>query len=368
MNQRTLAPDGMLRGGRRCSPLVWSLLVTSLVGTPSSVDGQVQAPAPASTISSLKRLSLDELSNLEITSVSRHREPLFDAPASIYVIGREDIRRSGAATLPEVLRLAPNLNVAAVGRTGPAQQSISARGFNNNVGNKLLVLIDGRTVYTPLFSGVFWDQQDLLLTDIDRIEVISGPGATLWGANAVNGVINVITKPASETQGGVGSFTLGSFNRDVALRWGGKAKTASYRAYAKFMGWDNTKQADGTDLRNNWRRGQVGMRADWGDSRDTFTVQGDAFTGETEHRGYVVNIEIPPLEVSGFNVLTRWNRKLQDDANMQLQAYIDQSDRNDFVLFGPKANLFDVEFQHSTPIRRHRLTWGTGYRRAEDRI
>jgi iron complex outermembrane recepter protein len=360
----------MLNGRRSCRPLLWLLLATCLIGTPRIAFGQIQAPvpAPSSTTSNLKRLSLDDLLNVEITSVSRHSERLFDAPASIYVIGSEDIRRSGATTLPEVLRLAPNLTVANVGRTGPAQQAISARGFNNNVGNKLLVLIDGRTVYTPLFSGVFWDQQDVLLSDIDRIEVISGPGATLWGANAVNGVINVITKPASETQSGVGSATLGSFTREVALRWGGTVRAVSYRAYAKFGGWDHTKQANGADLRNAWHRRQGGFRADWGSSRDTVTVQGDAYTGGSEHRGFVGAIEVPALEVSGFNVTTRWTRRLQGSANMQLQAYIDQSDRNDIVLFGPKAALFDVEFQHSSPIGRHRFTWGSGYRRAHDRI
>jgi iron complex outermembrane recepter protein len=347
--------------------LGWLLLATCLVATPRGASGQVQAPvpAPASTVGNLKRLNLDDLLNVEVTSVSRHSERLFDAPASIYVIGSDDIRRSGAVTLPEVLRLAPNLQVS---RVDPAQHSISARGFNNNVGNKLLVLIDGRTAYTPLFSGVFWDQQDLLLSDIDRIEVISGPGATLWGANAVNGVINVITKPASETQGGAGSATFGSANREVALRWGGALSAASYRAYVKFAGWDNTRMASGVDHRNDWHRGQVGMRADWGGSRDSVTVQGDAYSGESEHRGFVGTFEVTPLEVSGFNVMTRWTRQLQGDASMQVQAYVDQSDRNDVVLFGPKANLFDVEFQHSSPFGKHRLTWGSGYRRAHDRV
>jgi iron complex outermembrane receptor protein len=222
----------MLGSLTACRPTTWFLLAACLACTTRVASGQTPTPGPGSaSISSLKRLSLDDLINVEVTSVSRHSEALFDAPASIYVIGSADIRRSGAVTLPEVLRLAPNLQVS---RVDPTQHSISARGFNNNVGNKLLVLIDGRTVYTPLFSGVFWDQQDLLLADIDRIEVISGPGATLWGANAVNGVINVITKPASETQGVVASATVGSANRDVALRWGGTARAASYRAYAKF--------------------------------------------------------------------------------------------------------------------------------------
>src|SRR2546426_883065 len=163
--------------------------------------------------SDLADLSLEELANLEITSVSRRAERLADAPASVFVITGDDIRRSGATSLPEALRLAPNLEVA---RVDSRQYAISARGFNNTIANKLLVLIDGRTVYTPLFSGVFWDAQDTLLEDVDRIEVISGPGATLWGANAVNGVINVITRRATETQGTLLVAGAGDLGREPA--------------------------------------------------------------------------------------------------------------------------------------------------------
>src|SRR2546421_8445911 len=172
--------------------------------------------ALAQSTSSLKKLSLDELMQVEVTSASKRAEKLGSAPASIFVISSEDIRRSGASTLPEALRLAPNLEVA---RMDAVQYAISARGFNNAIGNKLLVLIDGRTVYTPLFSGVFWDQQVVMLEDIERIEVISGPGATLWGANAVNGVINVITRRSSETQGGMAYVRGGNLERGFGARY-----------------------------------------------------------------------------------------------------------------------------------------------------
>src|SRR5881397_3401180 len=168
--------------------------------------------------SDLADLSLEELANLEVTSVSRRAERLSDAPASVFVITGDDIRRSGATSLPEALRLAPNLEVA---RVDSRQYAISARGFNNTIANKLLVLVDGRTVYTPLFSGVFWDAQDTLLEDVERIEVISGPGATLWGANAVNGVINVITRRASDTEGAFAYGRAGDLERGVGARYGG---------------------------------------------------------------------------------------------------------------------------------------------------
>ena len=181
-------------------------VVAALCGSPSYGEQTEAALAEAS----LADLSLEQLSDIEVLSVSRAPEPLAEAPASIYVITNEEIRRSGATSLGEALRLAPNLQVA---RINSVQYAITARGFNNSLANKLLVLIDGRTVYTPLFSGVFWDEQDVVLEDIERIEVISGPGATLWGANAVNGVINVITRSAADTQGGLVSVGGGNFER-----------------------------------------------------------------------------------------------------------------------------------------------------------
>ena len=184
-----------------------------------------QPPTPG-----LADLSLEQLGNVVVTSPSRREEPLARAPASVYVITGEDIRRSGARSLPEALQLAPNLQVA---RIDSSQYAITARGFNGPIANKLLVAIDGRAVYTPLFSGTFWEAQDVLLEDVERIEVISGPGSTLWGANAVNGVINVITRPATATQGSFGTLGLGDDARIAAARHGGKAAGGHYRLYAK---------------------------------------------------------------------------------------------------------------------------------------
>jgi iron complex outermembrane recepter protein len=187
------------------------------------------AQAIAQSTTDLKQLSVDELLDLRVTSVSKRSQPLSDAAASIFVLTNEDIRRSGANTLTEALRLAPNLLVA---RMDTVQYAISARGFNNAIGNKLLVLIDGRTVYTPLYSGVFWDQQDVLLEDVDRIEIISGPGATLWGANAVNGVINVITRSAADTTGTLVVAGAGADERGGGARFGTELGSGALRFYA----------------------------------------------------------------------------------------------------------------------------------------
>ena len=220
----------------------------------------------AGTGGSLADLTLEELSDIVVLSVSRQAEPLAQAPSSIYVITNEQIHRAAATNLGEALRLAPNLQVARINSVGYA---ITARGFNNLLANKLLVLIDGRTIYTPLFSGVFWDQQDLVLEDIDRIEVISGPGATLWGANAVNGVINVITRAASETQGGFVSAGAGNFESQATVRYGGRlGELGHYRAYAKAASFDATARSNGMSALDAWSRRQAGFRADWDIGRD----------------------------------------------------------------------------------------------------
>src|SRR6266571_2058680 len=233
------------------------------------------AGAQPMRVADIGDLSIEELGNIEITSVSRRAERLSDAPAAIFVITREDIRRSGATRLPEALRLAPNLEVA---RTSASSYAISARGFNNTAANKLLVLIDGRIVYTPLFSGVFWDAQDVMLEDVERIEVISGPGATLWGANAVNGVINVITRRSSNTQGGYAYGHSGNLERGYGARYGGAlGGDGSYRVYGRFFDVFNTSRADGSSASDAWNKGQVGFRSDWGTAANGFTLQGDAY-------------------------------------------------------------------------------------------
>lgn len=314
----------------------------------------------------LAALSIEELAEIRVTSVSRQPERVADAPASIYVITREDVRRAGSTSLPEALRLAPNLQVA---RIDSVQYAISARGFNNAVGNKLLVMVDGRTVYTPLFSGVFWDQQDVMLADIDRIEVISGPGATLWGANAVNGVINIITQTAAETQGARVSVKSGAFEQLASVRYGSAlGANGHYRVYGKLTELDNTHRANGAGGLDKWERGQVGFRADWDLGRDTYTLQSDAYSGESQDRGTILGFPFGRIEVSGANVLGRWTRRLDSGSELQVQSYFDHAERDDFLFFRPTADIFDIEAQHTIALDTHHLVWGGGYRHSSDEI
>jgi len=313
----------------------------------------------------LKKLSLEELLDLEVTSVSKHPERLADAPSSIFVITSEAIRRSGVTSLPEALRLAPNLQVA---RIDASQYAISARGFNNAVGNKLLVLIDGRTVYTPIFSGVFWDQQDVMLEDIERIEVISGPGATLWGANAVNGVINVISRRAEDTQGALASGHGGNQEAGAALRYGGSlGENSHFRIYAKGSQLQSTETASGADVADGFDWGQAGFRADWQAGRDGFTLQGDAYSGRAEDRGTPNFGPVGRIDSSGMNLLARWNRQLHD-SDLSVQAYADHTERTDLNTFSPEADVFDIELQHSLQYGKSHLVWGGGYRHGRDDV
>ncbi|MCI4568369.1 TonB-dependent receptor [Lysobacter sp. CFH 32150] len=307
----------------------------------------------------LADLSLEELSNIEITSVSKRAQRLSDAPASIFVITAEDIRRSGATSLPEVLRLAPNLEVA---RSSSHGYAISARGFNSS-GNKLQVLMDGRILYTPLFSGVFWDVPDVMLEDVERIEVISGPGATLWGANAVNGVINVITRRSSETQGGLASVNAGNLERNYALRFGASGGAASYRIYGKFFERDPTSRANGATQHDGWDRGEVGFRADWGTPATGFTLQGAAYRG-------ALDTALPnDLRTFGTNLLARWTHQLASGSGVQLQAYFDRSDRDIPGSIRERLKIYDVEFQHNVAgVEGHALTWGISHRGAIDHV
>jgi len=315
----------------------------------------------ASASKELTDMTLEELANVVVISVSRQAERLSDAAASIFVIRAEDIRRSGARSIPEALRLAPNLQVA---RTSASGYAISARGFNNALGNKLLVLIDGRTVYTPLFSGVFWDQQDVMLEDVERIEVISGPGATLWGANAVNGVINVITRAASDTQGVLFSGGAGNRDRVGSIRYGGKlGESGHYRVYGRDLELQNTRRENGTSAPDGWRRRQAGFRADWGAAHRNFTLQGDAYAGEAEARPAG-----GPVEVSGMNLLARWKERFSSGSDLGVQAYYDRSERVDRTGFQGDVSTIDLEFEHGIPLGDHRLLWGAGYRNAHDDI
>jgi iron complex outermembrane recepter protein len=325
------------------------------------------ASAYAQSTVALRELSLEELANIEVTSASRYAESLAQVRSSMFVITASDIRRSGATSVPEVLRLAPNLQVA---RIDAGQYAISARGFNGLASNKLLVLVDGRTIYTPLFSGVFWDQQDLLLEDIERIEVISGPGATLWGVNAVNGVINVITRPASDTHGVMAAADIGSREQQAVMRHGvGLGDRGHLRVYGKFSHRHNNVRADGNRVRDgrDWLQG--GFRVDRLSDRDDLTIQGDAYAVRTQDRGVAAGgVAIGRAELTGVNVLGRWTRRFGDDSEAHVQAYVDHATREERILFQPASTLYDLEFQHGFTRAAHRLAWGGGYRRGTDDV
>ena len=329
-----------------------------------------QSQDTIATPGELKRLSLEELLEINVTSVSRKPEKLSQVASAIQVITNEEIRRSGATSIPEALRLAPNLQVAQV---GAHQWAISARGFNSTTANKLLVLVDGRSVYTPLFSGVFWDIQDILLEDIDRIEVISGPGGAVWGANAVNGVINIITRSASETHGLYAEAGGGTSPNDFAgARYGGTiGSRSSFRVYGQYFDRDNELYSNGDDVTDSWRMGQGGVRIDAQTSaRDALMVKGDAYGG---------NENVPTGGTStagGGNLTTRWTRALSPSSGLSLQLYFDHtqlSNPEPASQFSPAGTLkdrldtYDIDFEHRLAIGFHnQLEWGLGYRFTHD--
>lgn len=310
----------------------------------------------------LVELSLEELATIQVTSVSKRSEAISDAAASIYVITNNDIQRSGASSLPEALRLAPNLQVA---QDNARNYAITARGFNSVFNNKLLVLIDGRTIYTPLFSGVFWDAQDVVLEDINRIEVISGAGATLWRANAVNGVINIITKNASQTQGGLVSIS-GSNNEGYgSIRYGGKLDNGgSFRVYGKHAEReDNQTEATNQSLNDGLKRDKVGFRSDWENEGKKLTLQGDFYDG------YLHQTDTNNIQISGANLLTRMNTMLSNGSNLNIQGYVDYTYRNQPNAFKENLTTADIEFKHDWKIaENHNFTWGGGYRIGFDRL
>lgn len=345
--------------------LVSMTVVICLILNPVRAAAADAAPDSLSA-ADIAGMSIEELANIEVSSVSKHAERLSDAPASIFVITDEDIRRSGATSLPEALRLAPNLTVA---RVNANEYAISARGFNNAIGNKLLVLIDGRTVYTPLFSGVNWDAQNVMLEDVERVEVISGTGATLWGANAVNGVINVITRSAQDTQGGIVTVGTGKRESNGAMRYGGKiGKDGHFRVYGIGLNRKNTEHADGSPVPDNGQRNQAGFRADWGSAKHAITLQGDAYKGGTETGplGFPTTI-FGATSIAGANLLARWNRKFDDGSEAQVQTYLDHVERDNPSTLQDIIDTFDSEFQHSFTIAaKHKILWGGGYRYAVD--
>lgn len=327
-------------------------------------------------VADLGGLDIDELARIEITSVSRRAEPIANATAAVTVLTREDIRRSGAIALPDVLRLVPGLQVA---RVGSRDWAVSARGFNQQSSNKLLVLVDGRSVYSPIFAGVFWDAVAFQIDEIERIEVIRGPGATMWGANAVNGVVNIVTREAAASAGGRVSLSTGTrLNLLTGGRYGGSLGSTDFRVTAGVRDRDPSLLADGSDAYDDWRFGQAGFRADGQFSdRDSWTLQGDLHRGSGDHR-LLLPTSSPPfaelrtdeLEVDGWNLLGRWTRTLGDRSSFSVQAYLDRARREQTPLFGTMTvHQLDLDAQHRFAIgRRHDVLWGVGYRRLSDDV
>ena len=365
-----------------------SLLLSLMLVLAPHADAQQSTPPtrtnPAATnadiLTTYKKLSIAELMDQEVTSVAKQPEPYGQAPAAIQVVTGDQIHRSGASSFPEALRLAGNLNVAQVSSVSWA---ISARGFNASVGNKLLVLMDGRTVYTPLFSGVIWNMQDYLMEDLDRIEVISGPGGSLWGANAVNGVINITSKSAKDTPGLYVEAGGGTWLEDfTAVRYGGLlASNVFFRVYGKYFDRGPEVFADGASAHDSWNRGQGGFRIDAERSaQNQFTLQGDFYTGKT---GVTPGGEGTPFaqgNAYGGNLLGRWTHTFAEDNDITLQMYYDRTHLNapfqSASLFGTNIpagpliddlDTFDIDFQNRIPLgARHRLVWGLGYRFTHD--
>ena len=319
------------------------------------------------SVADLKKLSVEELMAVAVTSVTGTPEPLGDAAAAVAVVTSEEIRRSGVTSVPEALRNVPGIHVA---RQASSMWAISARGFSSVNSEKLLVLTDTRSLYTPLFSGVFWDVQNYLLQDIDRIEVIRGPGATLWGSNAVNGVINITTKHSRDTQGTYAEVSAGTEERvSAAARYGGRiSNRAYYRVFARYFDRGATFAA--TQSRDDWQAGHAGFRTDWDLSgRDTLTVQSDIYRGDIGRLSPSVTVIGRPgptgrlrVEVGGGNVLARWRRTMAPDSDLQFRVYYDRTHRDD-PSYTDHLNTVDLDFQHRfSPASRHDVTWSGTYR------
>lgn len=348
--------------------ILWSLIIL--------LSWSPRANAQETDDGAILDLSLEQLLDVEITSVSKTAQKRSEAAAAIYVITSEDIRRSSATTIPDLLRTVPGLYVA---QLNASQWTVTSRGFSGRFANKLLVLIDGRSVYTPFFSGVYWEGQDVMLEDVDRIEIIRGPGGTLWGANAVNGVINIVTKTAEETQGGLlrargGTEELAS----LALRYGGKVKDRGhYRAYVKGFARDEggsfgqTFQGlSGGSANDEWQSGQGGFRVDLDiANNEKLTLQGDVVyldsssTLDLTFRDPVSTVRTTSDgHYTGGNLLGRWTRTFSEESDLQLQMYYDIYNVEDITLEETRHTI-DVDFQHRLPAgNRHSIIYGAGYR------
>jgi iron complex outermembrane recepter protein len=332
------------------------------------------APAQQSVDSDVSLASLEQLMNIKVTTVAKKDEALARTAAAVFVITAEDIRRSGATNIPDLLRMVPGVQVAQIDASAWA---ISIRGFDDRYSNKVLVLIDGRTVYTPTFSGVYWDQQDVVLEDIERIEVIRGPGGSVWGANAVNGVINIITKSSKRTQGGLVSAEGGSQpTASGVVQYGGKiASKGTYRVFGKYSNVSDQSLPSGTQAMDGWTLKHVGFRSDWELSpRDSLTVEGDFLSNPEGQTIPSPSFGVPltpqyvfdRVRVNAANALGRWDHRFRGGSDISFQMYFDHYDRLDTGT-NSRLSTFDLDFQDHLPLgSRHDIVWGLAYRNAAD--
>lgn len=340
--------------------LPWFLSIP-LVGAPLNL--------VADASSDTNELSLEQLINIKVTTVSKKETSLESSPAAVTVITQDDIRRLGIETIPDALRLVPGMEVAQI---NSHEWAVSSRGFNDQFANKLLVLVNGRAVYTPAFGGVYWDVQDLPMADIDRIEVIRGPGAALWGANAVNGVVNIITKSAKDTQGGLVSVTGGTWDQpSITAQYGGQLTTnLYYRTYVTYFNRDSFEEPNGTSASDAWESIRGGTRFDWQPSeRNQLTLEGDYYYEQLGENVDVPSVVSPYWQSNnitdhdaGGNILSRWTRAISDTSQLSVQAYDDYLSEQEATATG-RQNTFDLEAQHRFSILDwNDIVWGANYR------
>lgn len=331
--------------------------------------------ASNNSLQRLKAFSLEDLATVDVSILGKKAQKLVDVPAAVYILTAKQISQSGATNIPDLLRLVPGLHVAQLDAN---KWVVSSRGFSSRITNKLLVMIDGRSVYSPLFGGVTWDQQNLMLEDIKQIEVIRGPGSSAWGANAVNGVINIISKHSRDTQGSLVSTLVGSEKTIVSLRQGGKlSDTGSYRVYAKHREHDDSVFLDGTDATDGWNDVQLGFRMDWQLAKnEQLTFQGDLYEGDLSERLSVPSLDTPAftriqednIDISGFNVLARWTKKYAKGVSNELQMYFDHTERSQWIV-EDERDIFDIDYKHSfEAVGKHALMLGAGYRYTHDSL
>jgi iron complex outermembrane recepter protein len=326
-----------------------------------------QKPGP-----DLTQVSLEDLMNIEITSASRKEQRATDVAAAVFVITSEDIRRSGMTTIPDMLRMVPGVDVAQVNSN---KWAVTIRGFNAVYANKLLVLVDGRTIYSPIFAGVLWDSVDVMLDDVEHIEVVRGPGAAIWGANAVNGVINIVTKSAAETQGGLVRVEGGGAGEQGAARYGGTLGAGSYRLFSQWSGRAESVTVDGAPAGDPSRNVTTGFRADWPAGPSAFTLEGDFSAGQSHALWPNLDpqtaarepVSTDPSTTRGGHLLGRWTRTGRDNSSLQVQTFVDFAQRDEPVAdYARRAADIDAQF-HTALGARHDLVAGAGYRFIDER-